>query len=316
MTKSSETILDGERRPEGQGAGTAPCTTVPRMRSFFIAPGNRPDLVYKFPRFRADFSIIDLEDGTPAAEKDRARVALAQLVAELRQKLTGLLGVRVNEPSWDGYMADIEAAVLLPIDILVVPKLETPHQLFPAVHALRRAERCDPRGRSIMAGIESVRGVANAQQLFNAYPEVSCMYFGAEDFIADMGGSRTGESSEVLFARSRVLLYAKEAGLTAIDQAIADIRNDALFRDDAMKGKQMGYDGKVCLLPRQVEIAHEVFSPSAEEIAYAQELVTTYTEATRRGVGTIDFKGKMIDGPLFKRAQRTLARASSGGGAK
>src|SRR5437762_13819477 len=100
-------------------------TTVHRMRSFFIAPANRPDLVRKFPRFRADFCIIDLEDGTPAAEKDGARAALASLVAELRQPLTGLLGVRVNEPSWDGYMADIEASVLLPIDILVVPKLGT-----------------------------------------------------------------------------------------------------------------------------------------------------------------------------------------------
>jgi citrate lyase subunit beta/citryl-CoA lyase len=281
-----------------------------RMRSFFIAPGNRPDLVAKFPRFCADFSVIDLEDGTPLTEKDRARMAIGQLVADLRPQMTGLLGIRVNEPSSDWYMADIETAAFLPIDVLVVPKLEAADELFPMVHAIRRAERQEPRGRSIMAGIESVHGVAKAQRLFSAYPEVRCMYFGAEDFIADIGGHRSLDSAEVSFARSSVLLYAKQAALMAVDQAIADVRNDALFRQDAERGKQLGYDGKICLLPNQVQIAHEVFSPSVEEIAYAQQLLAAYAAATARGIGTIDFQGKMIDGPLVKRAQRTLARAS------
>ena len=281
-----------------------------RMRSFFIAPGNRSDLVAKFPRFCADFSVIDLEDGTPLAEKDRARAAVGQLVVDLRPQLTCLLGIRVNEPSSDWYMADIETAAFLPIDVLVVPKLEAADELFPVVHAIRRAERKDPRGRSIMAGIESVRGVAKAERLFSAYPEVRYMYFGAEDFIADIGGVRSLDSAEVSFARSCVLLYAKQASLMAVDQAIADVRNDALFRQDAERGRQLGYDGKICLLPKQVQIAHEVFSPSVEEVAYAQQLLAAYAEATARGIGTIDFRGKMIDGPLVKRAQRTLARAS------
>jgi len=237
-------------------------------------------------------------------------MAIRQMVADLRPQVTGLLGIRVNEPSSDWYMADIETAAFLPIDVLVVPKLEEADELFPVVHAIRRAERQDPRGRSIMAGIESVRGVAKAERLFSAYPEVRCMYFGAEDFIADIGGMRSLDSAEVSFARSCVLLYAKQAALMAVDQAIADVRNDALFRQDAERGKQLGYDGKICLLPKQVQIAHEVFSPSAEEIAYAQQLLAAYAAATARGIGTIDFQGKMIDGPLVKRAQRTLARAS------
>jgi citrate lyase subunit beta/citryl-CoA lyase len=267
--------------------------------------------VRKFPRFRADFSIIDLEDGTPRGEKDRARDGLPSLVEGLRgDGLGGLLGVRVNEPWSPWYLADIEAAARLPIDILVVPKVEEPDQLFPAVHAVRRAEQADPRGRTILAGIESVRGVTNAERIFGSYPEISCTYFGAEDFLADIGGLRTRSSAEVQYARARVLLHAKQFGLTAIDQPIADVRDDELFRNDAELARQMGFDGKVCLLPRQVEIAHEIFTPSADEVIYAQRLLTAYEEATSRGVGTIDFEGKMIDGPLVKRAQRAVALAA------
>lgn len=286
-------------------------TTPPRIRSFFIAPANRPDLVMKFPRFKGDFSVIDLEDGTPPAEKERARDGLAELTSALRDAgLQSHLGVRVNEPWSSWYLADIEAAAQLPIDILVVPKLEEPDQLFPVVHAIRRAERADPRGRTILAGIESVRGVAHAERIFGSYPEISCTYFGAEDYLADIGGLRTRSSAEVQYARARLLLHAKQFGLTAIDQPIADVRDEALFREDALAARQMGFDGKVCLLPRQVELAHEIFSPSGEEVDYARRLLAAYEEATAKGIGTIDFEGKMIDGPLVKRAQRAIGLAT------
>jgi len=283
---------------------------APRIRSFFIAPGNRRDLVLKFPRFQADFSVIDLEDGTPPAEKERARADLGSLVTELRAgELSRLLGVRVNQPWSDWHLADIEAAAFLPIDILVLPKVEAADELFAAVHAIRRAERTSPRGRTILAGIESIRGVAKAESIFGAYPEVSCTYFGAEDFLSDIGGERTRTSSEVQFARAHVLLHAKQVGLTAIDQPVADVRDGELFRSDAQAAREMGYDGKVCLLPKQVEIAHHVFSPGALEVAYAERLLAAYEDAISRGIGTIDFEGKMIDGPLVKRAQRVIAMA-------
>jgi len=279
-----------------------------RLRSFFIAPANRPDLVGKFPRFDADFSVIDLEDGTPPAEKVTARTGLADLVAGLRSSgLSGLLGVRVNEPWSDWYLDDIAAVASLAIDVILVPKTESPDQLFPVAHAIRRAERETPRGRTILAGIESVRGVTRAADIFAAYPEIGSAYFGAEDFISDIGGVRTRGSAEVQFARASVLAHAKAVGLMAIDQPVADVRDDALFRSDAEAARAMGYDGKVCLLPRQVEIANDVFTPSADDLAYAERLLAASAEAAARGIGTIDFEGKMVDGPLIKRAQRIVA---------
>ena len=102
-------------------------------------------------------------------------------------------------------------------------------------------------------------------------------------------------------------MAARAAGLVAIDQAVVDIRDDELFLDDASRGRDLGYQGKICVTPGQVKLSHRAFSPTAEERAYAARLVATYEAAMARGLGTIDFEGRMIDGPLLKRAQATLA---------
>lgn len=284
---------------------------IPAIKSFFIAPANRLDLIAKFPRFKADCYILDLEDGTPEAQKVLARDGLSQVISELRTNgFLGMLGVRVNEPSSNMYMLDLAAAWSADIDFVVIPKLEIQDQLFPAVHGLQFIGQANKRRRWLMGGIESMRGVTNVDRLVTAAPDLVSVYFGAEDFATDLGAIRTPNSIEVLYARSRVVLYAKQAGLNVIDQAIADFRNDELFREDALIGKQMGYDGKICLLPRQVEIANNVFGPTQLEVAYAKRLIAAYEEAVKRGIGTLDFEGQMIDGPLLKRAERVVADAA------
>jgi citrate lyase subunit beta/citryl-CoA lyase len=277
------------------------------IRSLFFAPANRPDLVTKFPRFAADCYVIDLEDGTPPADKAAARAGLARLVADVRSRpLAGALTVRVNEPESAHYLDDLAAAWDADVDGIVIPKLETTEQLWPALHHLRRREREAPRAepRFVVGGLESIRGVTNAAALC---PQVAAVYFGAEDLASELGARRTPDSLEVLYARSQVLLQAKAARIVAIDQAVVEIRDDRHFETDAITGRNLGYDGKICLLPRQLEVANRVFRPSAAEIDHARRLIARYAEASAAGIGTIDFEGKMIDGPLFKRAQRIVA---------
>jgi len=282
------------------------------IRSLFFAPANRADLVAKFPRFRADCYVIDLEDGTPPAEKAAARSGLHALVSDLRRsELPGTLTIRVNEPESDHYLDDLTAAWQTDADGIVIPKLETIEQLYPALHWLRRIERDRPRRepRFIVGGLESINGVANAAALCCAHPQLAAVYFGAEDLASELGARRTKESMEVLYARSQVLLHAKAARIVAIDQAVVEIRDDNHFEQDAQTGRSMGYDGKICLLPRQLDVANRVFRPSASDVDYARRLIARYADATAKGIGTIDFEGKMIDGPLFKRAQRIVALA-------
>jgi len=277
------------------------------IRSLFFAPANRADLVAKFPRFTADCYVIDLEDGTPPAAKAEARAGLDALIAGTRtQPLRGALTVRVNEPGSDHYLDDLAAAWRCDIDGIVIPKLESTEQLFPALHWLRRREREAPRAepRFIVGGLESIRGVLAAGALC---PQVAAVYFGAEDLASELGARRTRDSIEMLHARSQVLLHAKAARIVAIDQAVVEIRDDTHFENDAVAGRNLGYDGKICLLPRQLEVANRVFRPSDDEIAQARRLIARYAEATARGIGTIDFEGRMIDGPLLKRAERLVA---------
>lgn len=282
------------------------------IRSLFFAPANRHDLLAKFPRFPADCYVIDLEDGTPPGEKAAARARLDEAVAMLRGlSLRGLIYIRVNEPASPHYLHDIAAACECDIDGIVLPKLERTEQLFPIVHTIERVEADTPGRRriEIMGGIESMLGVIRAVELCAAHPRLRSVYFGAEDFASDVGARRTPAGDEVLYARSQVLLAARASGVLAIDQAVVEIRDDQRCRDDANKGRDLGYQGKICVVPRQVELCNEIFAPTADEVAHARALIAAYEDACARGLGTIDFKGKMIDGPLLKRAQSTVAVA-------
>jgi citrate lyase subunit beta / citryl-CoA lyase len=286
------------------------------IRSLLFAPGNQPALLKKFPRYDADAFVVDLEDGTPEAEKAAARQQLADTVTYLRdQRLRGLLFVRTNGLSSSHIDADLEAALHADIDGLVIPKVGGAGDVKRFGAALTDAER---KGRSrplVLVGlIESAIGVINLEAMAGADSRLRVLAFGGEDFISDVGGRRTAEGLEVLYARSRVVLVAKAAGLSAIDQVVVDIRDDDQFRRDAIVGRNLGYDGKMCLLPRQVGLANAVFSPTPEEIDRSRRLIQACELAAAEGRGVIDFEGRMIDPPLLSRARAVLELASRVGG--
>ncbi|HSB97789.1 MAG TPA: CoA ester lyase [Spongiibacteraceae bacterium] len=279
------------------------------IRSFLFAPANQPDRLKKFLRIAADCFVIDLEDGTPEAEKESARAALPEIVAYLRQEnLQGLLFVRVNEPRSPHLKADLRAAFAADIDGIVVPKIEEQDELKPIASALTMAQFGSARELSIIGGIESMRGVINVFDLVNV-PNLSALYFGAEDYITDIDGRRTVEGHEVLYARSQTVLAAKAAGIQALDQAVVEIRDEQRYRDCSAQGRNLGYGGKICLLPRQVEMANELFSPTDSDIERSRRLITAYESAAALGTGAIEFEGRMVDGPLLKRAQSIVAFA-------
>lgn len=263
------------------------------MRSLLFAPANRADLLAKFPTLAADVFSPDLEDGTPAGEREAARAGLADNLRRARGRAP--LFVRVNAAGSADFAADLAAARAAGADGIVLPKAETAAD----VAALGG-------GLPVIAGIESIRGVLAAVEIAAA-PGVAAVYFGAEDFGAEMGARRTPDGHEVLYARSRVVLAAKAAGVKALDQVVIQIRDDDQFRRDARTGRDLGYDGKMCLLPRQIPLANEVFGPSAAEIDQARRLVDAYEAARRGGAGTIDFEGRMVDEPILKAARGILA---------
>ena len=150
--------------------------------------------------------------------------------------------------------------------------------------------------------------MADARPLL-AHPRVEAAYFGAEDFIADMGGVRTEGNQEVLYGRSQVALAGRLAGVLTLDQVVTDFRNDAAFEREVQEARALGYRGKLCIHPAQVAVANAGFVPSAEEVDFARRLLDAYERASAAGVAAIDFEGQMVDEPLATRARQILAAA-------
>ncbi|MEZ0603240.1 CoA ester lyase [Paraburkholderia sp. IW21] len=277
---------------------------APFWRSLFFAPANRPDLLAKFGRVDADNYVIDLEDGTPVEHKETARAQLHEAVAVARQgDLRGRLLVRINVLDGPFGVHDLARALTCEIDGIVIPKLENAAQLLDIDTAMTAAGV----RMAIVGGIESIAGVMDIAACVKVSKRLRAVYFGAEDLATEMGVRRTEASNELLYARQRVVLAAKSASIAAIDQAVTEIQNDALFGRDAARGRDFGYDGKICLNPRQVGLANTAFRPDATEAAYAKRLLAAARDAAASGHGVTSFEGRMIDAPLIARAQRIVA---------
>jgi citrate lyase subunit beta/citryl-CoA lyase len=270
-----------------------------RVRSLLFMPGTRADMVAKIPRFGPDVAAVDLEDAVAPAQKDAARDTAAAAIDALDPDGPTTILVRVNPVGSPWFGADVAAVAHCAAAGLVVPKLSSQHDLYEVRQALVENGRADAL---IVAGIETALGVADARPVLAS--GVAGAYFGAEDYIADIGGVRSPGGDEVLYARSQVCLAAYLSGLPAIDQAVVALGDDEQFLADARAGRALGYQGKICIHPRQVELAHRVFTPTAEEVAHAQAVLA----AGDAGVGVVG--GQMVDSVHVKMAQSVLARAS------
>lgn len=265
-----------------------------RWRSVLFVPGNRHDLAAKTIRYGPDAVVLDLEDAVPPSGKVAAREHVARAAAELAGAVP--LCVRVNPPGTEWFTDDVSS---LPAGLaaVVVPKLES------RAHADAVSDAVGDH--ALIAGIETVLGVADAREVLRGPPFVGC-YFGAEDYVADLGGVRTDGNAEVAWARSFVVVAARLAGIPAFDMVTIDFGDDARFVAEAREARALGYCGKLCIHPRQVGLANECFVPTPEEIDGATRLLSAFERAGRV---TIAFEGQMVDEVVAARARAVLASA-------
>jgi citrate lyase subunit beta/citryl-CoA lyase len=252
----------------------------------------------------ADAVVIDCEDATPANAKEEGRANAARLAPILAASGVAVT-VRVNAQPTEWFADDVREGLSDSLAAVVVPKVESIAGLD-AVDAVLSA--CGLGDLGVIAGLETALGVADSRQLL-AHPRVVAGYFGAEDFIADMGGVRTASNDEVATARSMVALAGRLAGVPVLDQVVTDFRDLDRFSSECASARALGYAGKLCIHPGQVTVANEGFVPSADEVARARALLAAYEEASARGVAAIDFEGQMVDEPLAAQARRVIALA-------
>ena len=265
-------------------------------RSLLFVPGHKLELLAKVPRWQPDAVIVDLEDAVAEPDKDAAREAVAK--ADLAVAGSPVI-VRVIGPGTPWHDDDVAACIAASgVASVLVPKAEDPA----VVVGLHRRLEGSGEEIGLFLGIESALGVARARELL-AMPGVVCAYFGAEDFRADMGGRRSANGLEVLYARSEVVLAGRLAGVPVADQVVVAVDDDAAFTADAEAGRALGYAGKLCIHPRQVPLANAAFSPTEAEVAAARRVLA----ATADGVAVLD--GQMVDAVHIRMARQVIERA-------
>ncbi len=273
------------------------------LRSLLFAPGNRADVLAKLPRSSPSAAVIDLEDAVPPDRKDEARAVAHRVAPELVDAVR--LMVRVNAVDTADFPDDVRHGLPAGLTGVVVPKLESAAMVDEVAGLLDSVGHPD---LPIVAGLETVAGVVDARTV-TTHPRVRWCYFGAEDYVADLGGIRTTSNHEVATARAQVGQAAALGGVQAIDMVVADFGDADRFRREAGEARALGFSGKLCIHPAQVPLATGAFRPTDEELAWAEAVVDAYDAALARGDASIQVDGGMVDEPVARRARALLAEA-------
>lgn len=258
-------------------------------------------MLSKMNSIPADYFVVDLEDGVPRTDKGTARrnVRQAAVGAELPQDRWAL---RINADNSGELQDDLGLVEELKPPAIVVPKAEDPKAIS------RLAAGSVPDGTGIALMIETAAGVGRARELASAADSVCCLFYGSADLRRSLG-ARPGESRRwELHAMSEILLAARMGDCVAIDAVTFEFRNRDRLEDDARMAREMGFDGKSCIHPDQIETIHRVFSSSPEEVEWAERVLETWRTQDGDRAGVVVMGEEMIEALHLDIARRVLAR--------
>mgnify|MGYP001714680282 FL=1 len=279
-----------------------------------FVPGNNPGMMQDAFIYGPDSIMLDLEDSVTMAEKDAARLLVYNALKTIDYGNTEMV-VRINPLNTAYGKKDVEAVVKAGVHVIRMPKTETAEEVREVEREIERVEKeigCLGRTR-IMAAIESTLGIVNAYEIAVASERMMGIALGAEDYCANLKTQRSPEGTELLFARQQIVVAARAAGIDALDTVYSNLNDMETFRKEVELIKQLGFDGKSIINPRQIEIVNEVFAPTEKAIEKAKTIIAAIKEAEKRGSGVIAVNGKMVDRPVVIRAQRTIDLALASG---
>ncbi len=290
--------------------------TIGTLRTALFVPATRPDRVDKALKTGADGVIMDLEDAVAHALKAEARATAQKTIAEHAQRR---LMVRVNALGSGHNRKDLEAVVQPSLCSIMLPKVESAEHLQEVHRRLvdrERARGMPPGSIGVLALIESARGVQEVFRIFSEAlaPERACLAaFGAADYSLDVGINLSRDGAELHYPRSRIAVACRAAGKEPpIDTPfMIDLKDIDALRADALRAKQLGFQGKLCIHPSQVGPCNEIFSPTAAEIEHARRVVAAFEKSESEGIGALQLDGKFIDYPVVERSRRIIGLAAS-----
>jgi citrate lyase subunit beta/citryl-CoA lyase len=277
-------------------------------RSRLYLPGNEPKFFINAGLHKPDGIILDLEDSVAPSEKEAA-----QLLVRNALRSVDFYGaermVRINQLPKG--CVDLKYIVPHNVHVILIPKCESADQVKQIEKEVKRLKQEFKIKNEIyfMPIIESALGVIKAFEIASASKNNCSLAIGLEDYTADIGTQRTNEGKESIFARQMLINAAKAAGIQAIDTVFSDVGDMEGLRQSVIEAKTLGFEGKGCIHPRQVQVVHEAFAPTIEEIEKAKKIVLAFEDADKKGLGVVSLGNKMIDPPVVKRAQRIIELA-------
>ncbi|MCU7357040.1 citrate (pro-3S)-lyase subunit beta [Enterococcus dispar] len=281
-------------------------------RTMMFVPGANAAMLRDAPLYGADSIMFDLEDAVSLKEKDSART-LVHFALKTFDYSSVETVVRINSLDTVG-VQDIAAMVLAGVNVIRLPKTETAQDIVDVDVEITKVEKANGIAvgtTKMMAAIESAEGVLNAREIAKASTRLIGIALGAEDYVTNMRTRRYPDGQELFFARSFILHSARAAGIAAIDTVYSDVDNEAGFLKEVEMIKQLGFDGKSVINPRQIPLVNKVYAPTEKEIQNAKEVIWGIKEAEAKGSGVISVNGKMVDKPIVERAERVIALAKA-----
>jgi citrate lyase subunit beta / citryl-CoA lyase len=292
---------------------------VKPYRSLLFVPGHKSSWAEKAVAAGADAIILDLEDSVPAADKAAARATVGQTIARLReQRPRADVWVRPNSFDTTRFGADVEAVLVPGLAGLLLPKVLAAQEIVridAVVSHIEAREGLSPGSAGLIVSFETAASIARSEEIAAASPRVSSL-FGITGPNADIGRELgfefTPEGLESLYARSRVLVAARAAGLQhPVAGVWQDLRDLDGFRRFALDARRLGYRGMVCIHPSHVAVANEVFTPSPETVDFNRRLIAAFRQAEAQGHAAVDFEGQHIDYAHLKTAQALIDLADA-----
>ena len=282
-------------------------------RSMLFLPGNNPNMLINGNCLGSDAVIFDLEDAVSPAEKDAARILVRNTMRYMDFGSCERI-VRINSIDTPFWKADIDEILPWKPDLILLPKTGTARDVQTVDAYMTEVEErlgMEKNTVGLMPLIETALGVENAFAIASAADRVQALFLGAEDLTADLQCRRTKEGREIEYARTRLVVAARAAGVDVYDTPFTDVNDDEGIVTDARLAKALGFTGKASISPRHVEVINQTFSPTLKEIDYAYEVMEAIALAKQQGKGAIALHGKMVDAPIVARAERTIAMAKA-----
>ena len=286
-------------------------------RTLLFAPGSRTELLTKAQLGAADAMIFDLEDSVPLNAKDEARKNIQQVLALGLKKPMYL---RISNPRAGDYLADLGVFhnhSLVNVAGVALPKTDDAQDVETVSKALQDIEikaGVAVGSLSILPMIETCLGLRNSFDIARSSKRVSGMALASAeqgDFMVDLGGRWTPRSLALTYPRSKLVVDSRAAGVEwIVDGVFMNLKDTQMLREECLIARELGFVGKMAIHPTQVDVMHEVFSPSAKEIEYARGLIAAFREGEARGVGAVKYEGMMVDYANVRLAERTLALVS------